>query len=91
MKLKKVKYEVDGMGDLEDGTIIDAYLIVKEGYGADEALIYHPKDKHGCASVDLCVYERRRKVYVPFQQNVFINLGKADPFKALLPKSKKKK
>lgn len=51
-KLRKVKYKVTGaFGKESEGEIVAAYLLA-EGNGS--ALIYHPRSKGCCASIEMC-------------------------------------
>ena len=66
-RFKKVKYQVTGaFADVSEGTILDAYLIV-QGAGGIRALVYHPIDKDGCASLDICIKDG--PYYVPHSKN----------------------
>lgn len=91
-EMKKVKYEITGYygyGLVPEGEVVDALLLAQER-GSNRAIIYHPKDKNGCASVDVCILDRRTKVWKIINEDAWVNLiGKEDIFKQYLPKQKK--
>jgi len=86
--MKKVKYQVHGLfGSLQEGTIIDAYLVSQDKH-TNDALIYHPKSKNGCASVDICRFDKTNNCFITVHPDAYINIGAKDIFKSLIQKNK---
>jgi len=55
---KPVLYKVTGaFGDDEVGALVPAIILAKD---ADSCLLYHPKTKGSCASIEICkrIYDR---------------------------------
>jgi hypothetical protein len=59
---RKVKYEVTGaFGTLAEGTITKAIVLASEGGGS--ALLYHPRTRGSCASIEMA-HDRGDGTYV---------------------------
>lgn len=96
----KVKYRVTGsFGQIPEGTVIDCYVLNRDGV---KALIYHPPtakyyngekivvDK-GCGSFEFCE-ENSQGEYVSIDDESYVNFGEMDvEFKKFLKDSEKKK
>jgi hypothetical protein len=53
--------------------------MVCNDYGNNnQALIYHPKQKYGCSSLEFCEFDHKRQVYVRISKNDYywLNLTK---------------
>ncbi len=87
--MKKIKYEVYGdFGLLNEGTIIDAYLVSQDN-DTGNALIYHAKDKYSCASVDICIFNKKTNCFRAIHPDAYINIDGKDIFKSLIQRKKK--
>lgn len=85
--MKKIKYKVTGpFGCLEEDTVIDAWLLIKDG---NRGLIYHPRDKRGCGSFEIGIQNSER-VWIsitPDQGDTYVNLNRKNEFSKMLDKA----
>ena len=73
MDYKEVQYRVtNDFGILEEGAIINALLVVKEGYNG---LLYHPHTRGECPSFELAI-EVSKGLWETLNEQSFINIPK---------------
>ncbi len=75
-KIEIVKFKTKMFGSLPEGTVINGYLLAKEG---NKALLYFPKEKPGeCGCLVFCKLDRRNGHYVDYgkEADCFINIDK---------------
>jgi hypothetical protein len=73
---KKIRYRVtDSFGNITAGSVIDAYLLAKDGAGY--GLVYHPIEDDECASLDICqIATPYGTVWESVNTDVFVNLDR---------------
>ena len=70
---EEVKYEVtDGFGDVEEGVIINAILLLRYG---NDGLIYHPHVRGECPSIEIVEFDTDEQVWVTGERN-YLNIEK---------------
>lgn len=73
--MKRIKYKTTDMfGDYPEGAVIRAYRLT-DGKDGENVLVYHPADRHGCGSIDVCRLDKHSGCYVTVDQNAYVNLG----------------
>ena len=71
MKYKEVKYKVlDAFGQIEEGTVISALLLVKDG---NRGLLYHPYVKGECPSFEIG-QEMEDGIWVQADPELYVNV-----------------
>lgn len=68
---EEVRYKVSDMfADIEEGTIINAILLIRYG---NDGLIYHPHVRGECPSIEVVSFLADENVWVPGENN-YLNI-----------------
>ena len=82
--MRKINYKTKVFGDYEDGSIIDAYLLISDG---ELGLVFHPSVNlsiDNCASLDICRRIELDGVEIwenNFYGEAFVNIDSEEEYK----------